>query len=178
MKKFLASLVLFSGLAFGGAGALANDEEKDYLVIFSGKSVNQETVAELEAAGAEVVQEVSQIGVMTVRSADPDFADWANGLDTIASVTEDLEIRSPDVEIEADTRSSVEEITAGADLYEQYQWDIKRVTNDGKAWEVNAGNHEAFVAVIDTGVDFTHPDLQDNLLFGKAFHPQNQPFDL
>ncbi|UTR10653.1 S8 family serine peptidase [Evansella sp. LMS18] len=177
MKKFLASLVLFSGLAFGGAGALANDEEKDYLVIFSGQSVNQETVAQLEAAGAEVVQEVSQIGVMTVRSGDPDFAEWANGLDTITSVTEDLEIRSPEVEVEADTRAEVDANSTGAYLYEQYQWDIKRVTNDGKAWETNAGSHDVFVAVIDTGVDFTHPDLQDNLLFGKAFHPDNQPGD-
>ncbi|WP_078595812.1 S8 family serine peptidase [Evansella clarkii] len=177
MKKFLASLVLFSGLAFGGAGALANEEEKDYLVIFSSQSVNEETVAELEAAGAEVVQEVPQIGVMTVRSSDPDFADWANGLDTITSVTEDLEIRSPEEEVDIQADSRVSDITEGADLYEQYQWDIKRVTNNGEAWEVNAGSHDVFVAVIDTGVDFTHPDLQDNLLFGKAFHPQNQPGD-
>ena len=35
--------------------------------------------------------------------------------------------------------------------------------NATKAWKVTTGNKDILVAVIDTGVDYTHPDLVDNI---------------
>lgn len=32
-----------------------------------------------------------------------------------------------------------------------------------QAWEVNPGNHNIVVAVVDSGVDYTHPDLANNI---------------
>lgn len=67
----------------------------------------------------------------------------------------------------------------GPDLYEAFQWDIKRVTNDGASFGLSTGSHDVVVAVIDTGIYPEHPDLSDNLLPGSQnFVPAGGFLDL
>jgi subtilisin family serine protease len=42
------------------------------------------------------------------------------------------------------------------------QWGLKNIQAE-KAWNVSRGNNNVIVAVIDTGVDYTHPDLSANI---------------
>ncbi|MFD2444819.1 S8 family serine peptidase [Bacillus sp. CGMCC 1.16607] len=56
-------------------------------------------------------------------------------------------------------------------LHHFYQWDIKRVTNNGESYKVEKGNHDVVVGIIDTGVDKDHPDLAGNLLGGRNYVP-------
>ncbi|MEB1808476.1 MAG: S8 family serine peptidase [Bacillaceae bacterium] len=172
MKKWLAGLSLAGLLALGGSGAMAA-EKTDYIVTFSGQSIPQSLITQMEGLGAEIIQEVPQIGVVNVSSSNPDFKAWAKSQSGIAAISEDVEIRSPETEFEFAYRfdEGLRVDTSGADLYEEYQWDIKRVTNNGKSWEINAGSHDVLVAIIDSGVDTTHPDLHRNLLYAKSFVP-------
>ncbi len=59
-----------------------------------------------------------------------------------------------------------------ADVYQQWGWDIKKVTNNGASYKKGTGSHQVKVAIIDSGIDFQHPDLKDNILStGKSFVP-------
>lgn len=40
--------------------------------------------------------------------------------------------------------------------------------NAEKAWEIQTGTREKIIAVIDTGIDYTHPDLVDNMWTNDA----------
>ncbi|WML48566.1 S8 family serine peptidase [Neobacillus sp. PS3-34] len=57
------------------------------------------------------------------------------------------------------------------DLYNFYQWDIKKVTNYGASFKNNSGTHNVVVGIIDTGVDYLHPDLQTNYMGGRNYVP-------
>ncbi len=42
------------------------------------------------------------------------------------------------------------------------QWALNKI-DAPQAWDIHTGSHDVVVAVIDTGVDYTHPDLQGNI---------------
>ncbi|MFX0188852.1 MAG: S8 family serine peptidase [Candidatus Hodarchaeota archaeon] len=45
--------------------------------------------------------------------------------------------------------------------YEDYQWDLPLIGME-IAWDYQLGSHNVLVAVIDTGIDYNHPDLIGN----------------
>lgn len=55
--------------------------------------------------------------------------------------------------------------TPGDEKFSQ-QWALKKIQAE-RAWEFTLGN-EIIVAVIDTGIDYTHPDLKDQMWINEA----------
>ena len=69
------------------------------------------------------------------------------------------------------------------DSYFQYQWSLHNSGQSGgtpdcdidapEAWEEETGNSEVVIAVIDTGIVYTHPDLEDNIWSNDDEIPDN-----
>ncbi len=55
------------------------------------------------------------------------------------------------------------------DPYYSYQWDMPNMAAPS-AWTVSTGSSNVTVAVVDTGVDYTHPDLAANCISGYDFY--------
>src|SRR5262249_21338196 len=48
-------------------------------------------------------------------------------------------------------------------LYRQFQWNLRRIGME-QAWDLRPDATDVVVAVLDTGVDLSHPDRKPNLL--------------
>lgn len=55
-------------------------------------------------------------------------------------------------------------------------WWLSKVKAN-QAWDLSSGSEKVKVAVIDTGVDLSHPDLQSNLVGGRNFIDTSLPPD-
>jgi len=52
------------------------------------------------------------------------------------------------------------------------QWSLEKI-DAPEAWDINTGSSEIIVAVVDTGVDYTHRDIQNNMWINNGEIPDN-----
>ncbi|PZH12413.1 peptidase S8 [Streptomyces sp. NTH33] len=144
---------------------------------------SRQTVAKVEraiaAAGGTVVTTYDRIGVVVAHSANPDFARTVRkvpGVDSAgatrtaplsAAGTTDVGgvqylSRAEVAQLEKTAKASKQpKGSVPLEPFEADQWDLRAIGAD-KAAAINPGSAKVTVAVIDTGVDDTHPDLAPN----------------
>jgi subtilisin family serine protease len=129
---------------------------------------------EIARAGGKVITAHERIGVIVVHSANPGFAEAVRAVRGVqsagatrtaplkASGTTDIgkpqKVELPKAQLKAAGAAAKAD---GKEPLEPLQWDIPAIKAD-KAAKVNPGSKKVTVAVIDTGVDDTHPDLKAN----------------
>ncbi|MDR0692762.1 MAG: S8 family serine peptidase, partial [Prevotellaceae bacterium] len=103
------------------------------------------------------------------------------GLDEIADITPVYAIKPVHADIQQpDVIRQTSTLPAGAndpDLPKQWHYDNTGAYGDGvpgidinlaEAWKITAGDPEVIVAVVDGGIDYTHPDLAGNMWSGTG----------
>ncbi|MFD0314134.1 S8 family peptidase [Streptomyces flavalbus] len=120
-------------------------------------------------AGGTILTSYDAIGVVVVHSDNPDFAATirrAHGVQSAGATRNaplpaqsTTDVGTPKV-LSADDLADVDAV-AGQDPLEPLQWDLPAIKAD-QAHEKSLGSSKVTVAVIDTGVDDTHPDIAPN----------------
>ncbi|MFI8188239.1 S8 family peptidase [Streptomyces sp. NPDC085946] len=145
--------------------------------------VDARTVAAVEkavtAAGGTVVVTYGKIGVIVAHSANPDFAETLRAVRGVRSAgatrtaplaaagTTDQGAVQYLTDAQAARAEAASADTPGSEPLEADQWDLRAIGAD-KAAQINPGSRKVTVAVIDTGVDDTHPDLAPNFSAGQS----------
>ncbi len=120
--------------------------EVDMVVGFNSKSNNNILVENNIAFATKLVKKFSNLNSIVVKVKLNSLNDFYNHW--ISNTFVDF--------IEPDVLYSVNSIPN--DPYWSNQWGSQRIQTD-LAWNIESGNQSVLVAVIDTGIDYNHPDL-------------------
>ncbi|MFJ5027625.1 S8 family peptidase [Streptomyces sp. NPDC088560] len=126
---------------------------------------------EITRNGGSLVAGYDEIGVFVVHSSDPEFGARmraVRGVDSAGATRNAPLPAQSTADMGTPKALSAQEIaaagakaTGGQDPLEPLQWDLPAIKAD-KAHEKTLGSPDVTVAVIDTGVDDTHPDIAPN----------------
>jgi lantibiotic leader peptide-processing serine protease len=180
-KKFIAgtlTAVLSAATLFGinGVGQ-AQAGDKNYLVVFKSDTnlpANYQEV--ITKAGGKVTKVLPKLGAVEVKSENLNFLPEIQKSSAVLDAGIENTIY-PEAPVDVDVLQEGFTASSNNDLYNKYQWDIKQVTNNGASWSIAGGSGKStngkdiVVAVVDTGIDNTHPDIKNNYAYGKSFVP-------
>lgn len=187
LKKFyLALLSIFMFIiVFNGNNVQAMELDKNnnskMIVLFNENHIDTNVMSLIENNGGKVESTLPKIGGIEV-NCNTNLIPKIKSYNSVQSIAPNHNIQIPKEKtikfkeplirsLKSDKTSEVHNQTS--DLYDLYQWDIKRVTNNGNSFQLGTGNHDVVIAVLDSGIDKTHPDLKNNLLGGENFIPKN-----
>jgi len=174
-KCGVLSLLALSGIGgvagFGSAAvpAYAAGPVNNYLVVFKSSTIPPGQKAKFQAAGGQLLASYDQIGVALVRSDNANFrgAMLADVNVDDAGSTTGLGYKLPNVQA-SDTAQGPppgglpNSSATDADSLSPLQWDMPQIKTP-QAHAITGGSPAVLVGDIDTGVDFNHPDLKQNL---------------
>ncbi|WP_141430485.1 S8 family serine peptidase [Bacillus sp. 03113] len=158
--------------------AASQSLSKNYLIAY-GQALPKDYQNEIEEAGGEVVAAIPEIGGVEVHSSDPNF---------LKQIKQNTKIVAANIEknfkLEQEEPSGADSLpvtlTPDPDgTYWSYQWDMQRLTNQKNSYALETGGteidekveHKAIVGIIDSGIDYDHPDLKANFVGGRNFVP-------
>src|SRR5438093_6883833 len=143
---------------------------QNYIVLYGGSAVPADAAASINRAGGTLVYSYDQIGVAIARSDNANFranivkdnkvegasatAAFATKLNDDAGSTADASGPSPG--------PLPNSPATDADFLSPLQWDMRQI-NTPAAHAITGGSPSVLVGDIDTGLDYTHPDLAANV---------------
>jgi len=137
-----------------------------YIVLYNSGASSSGAASTVSAAGGTLVANYSQIGVVVARSAATDFATKVGRASGVSGVskTDRFATRVSDDSLGSDAASAIAQGTPapGSDSLSGLQWDMDQI-HAPQARAIDGGSRDVLVGDIDTGLDYTHPDLATNV---------------
>jgi lantibiotic leader peptide-processing serine protease len=167
-RRYLSAALALALAATIGVVALAPTAgagtTRTYIVLYKQHAVANDAAARIQSAGGTLVASYSQIGVAIARSSNNAFASTMKKDLKIKGVasTEGFGVQLPDQTEQGSNAAGDEvETTAWGDSLSNRQWDMTQI-HAPEAQAINPGSPSVLVGDIDTGLDFTHPDIAPN----------------
>lgn len=166
LRRALAMLVLLC-IIFLGAAASAQEPPPfvpgRILVQFRPDVPAQQVRYLIAAARAQWLGEIPRIGVHVLQ-LPPSASEVA--------VARAFGQRPEVVFAELDHILQPDDITPNDPYYASWQWALKKIACP-TAWSTTTGSNSVIIAILDTGVDGTHPDLSSKMVPGWNFYDNN-----
>ena len=184
MKKLLIVVALtgvIAALAIGAAAmaavpasdsGVAAGGTQTYIILYKQMGVPSDTAKTVQAAGGTVINSFDAIGVAVVRSANPLFGkkmqadSRVEGAASTAGYGMQLSDEIGEV-FDADQLATAAVSGTWGDPLSGAQWDMVQI-HVPEAYAITGGSPSVVVGDIDTGLDYTHPDLAANVDFANS----------
>lgn len=173
--RALASVAILGGpLAIVGAVPIGASASQTYLVLYGGQRDQLAVQVGIARAGGTSVAAYVQIGVAVARSTNAAFQTRMRHTVGVVDVAPTARYgrRLPDAGGILDSGGPPDESPPGPGQDEvgrlaALQWDMNQISAP-QAHQVTIGSRNVLVGIIDTGIDYTHPNLAPNLDFGDS----------
>jgi subtilisin family serine protease len=163
-KHLLARVVALAIVASAALAFASTALGQNYIVLYKQSAVPADAAATIQKAGGTYVHAYPQIGVAIASSDSASFRE---------NLLEDNKIENAagtagyGIELKGDTTDAAtgdlpNAPATDADTLSPLQWDMRQI-HTPEAHAITGGSPSVLVGDIDTGIDFTHPDLAPNI---------------
>jgi lantibiotic leader peptide-processing serine protease len=176
--RLLRRIGLLSAVASVAAVALpavaveasSTGPDQTFLVVYKDGASSTSAASVVQAAGGTLVYNYDQIGVAVAKSNHTDFTTKVSADSRVEAVAPSKAGATKIRDGEPDAGGSNQDppITpAPGDSLSGLQWDMRQI-HAFEAQSITSGSRKVVVGDIDTGADFSHPDLSPNIDFAKS----------
>ncbi len=161
-SKLLLTCLLTAILILTAVSGVAAEESR-YIIGFQGdEEVSELSIQSRTNGSSDIVKINEKLGFIVVNTSPENITDTYAGYN--------ISYFEPDQTLSVDY--------VPTDPYSDKQWALSSIKAD-KAWDLIRGDGNILVAVIDTGIDYNHPDLKNVYLpYGHDFvNNDNDPMD-
>lgn len=169
--------VLLSGSSFLAPKAVATEASamQTYVVLYKQTKVPSSAAADIAQAGGILVYAYDQIGVVIAQSDVATFSETLlvdNSVEGVSATGSLASQISDELEEVFDASGPPPGDLPNAPVSDDdplfyLQWDMRQI-HTPEAHAITGGSPDVVVGIIDTGIDYTHPDLTANVDFAKS----------
>jgi len=139
---------------------------QNYVVLYKAQSVGSNAATAITNAGGEVIYSYSKIGVVIARSSNTQFRSnliLDSRVEGVSATTNFATKLSDNLNVDANEAPLPNSApAANSDSLSGLQWDMVQI-HTPEAHAITGGSPSILVGDIDTGLDYTHPDLAANV---------------
>ena len=172
IRLLVLSVLLLGTFATSPALPIFANTSQTYIVLYTGQAVPANATSVIAAAGGTLIYSYPAIGVAIAKSSSDSFGSALAASD--ASVQGVVATDRFATRLNDDNAASASDAAItpgipapGGDNLSGLQWDMDQISAP-QARAINGGSPSVVVGDIDTGLDFTHPDLAPNVDFANS----------
>ncbi len=142
--------------------------ESTYVVLYDSGASSADAATTVSSAGGTLVANFGQIGVVIARSSNANFASAVQQDSNVSAAarTDGFATKLRDAQDNSGTDATAAAEPTG-DSLSGLQWDMQQI-HAPEAHAITGGSPDVVVGDIDTGLDYTHPDLAPNVDFSRS----------